>query len=54
MKLRSLIRAIRLRREEVDFYEDENGKASLRAKLLKHKKAYERTSRAIQGKSPAH
>ena len=51
MKINLLIRAIRLRREEIEFHEDEGGSASVRAKLLKHKKNFERTTRAIQGRS---
>ena len=49
MKFRALIRAIRLRREEVDFEDDVFGKSTLEAKLLKHRKNQERTSRVIQG-----
>ena len=51
MKIRLLVQAIRLRREEIDFHEDENGNASPRSKLLKHKKNHARTSRTIQGNS---
>ena len=45
-----LIRAIRLRREEISFHEEEDGgRASARAKLLKHKQNLERTTRTIHG-----
>ena len=52
MKINSLIRAIRMHREEIDFHEDQGGSASLRSKLLKHRKNYERISRSIRGKPP--
>ena len=49
MKTNALLRAIRLRREEIAFHDDQDGGASPRAKLLKHKKNLERTSRTLQG-----
>ena len=49
VKIRALVRAISLRREEIDFEEDRFDKLSSDAKLLKHRKNLERTARTIQG-----
>ena len=48
MKISFLVRAIRLRREEIMF-DDEQDRLSLPAKLLKHRKNKERTTRTIRG-----
>ena len=45
----ALIRAIRLRRQEIDFEEDVLVSSTPDAKLLKHRKNYERAKRTIQG-----
>ena len=49
VKIRALVRAISLRREEIDFEEDRFDKSSSDAKLLKHRGNLERTARTIQG-----
>ena len=49
VKIRALVRAFRLRREEIDFDEERFDKSSSDAKLLKHRKNLERTARTIQG-----
>ena len=49
VKIRSLVRVISLRREEIDFEEDRFDKSSSDAKLLKHRKNLERTTRTVQG-----
>ena len=45
VKIRALVRAICLRREEIDFEADREADV----KLLKHRKNLERTARTIQG-----
>jgi len=47
--LRNFIQALRLRRQEIDLEVGNDGRNVLQAKLLKHRKNKERTSRAIQG-----
>ena len=49
VKIRALVRAVSLRREEIDFEEDRFDKSSSEAKLLKHRKNLQRTARTIQG-----
>ena len=45
----NFIQALRLRLQEIDLEVGSDGQSVLQAKLLKHQKNKERTSRAIQG-----
>ena len=47
--LKNFVRAIRLRRQEIDLELGSIGHTSPQAKLLKHRKNKERTARTIQG-----
>ena len=49
--LRNFVRAIRLRRQEIDLEVGSDEKGSPQAKLLKHRKNKERTARTIEGLS---
>ena len=46
--LQNFIRAIRLRRQEIDLEVDSDGHNSPQAKLLKHRKNLERTVRTVE------